>query len=128
MIVRFTTTRLSGGYDMQEVDDFLDRVEPVLRGTCAAGPGASITPEEVLQLRFSSTRFGEGYAMDEVDDLLDSVIVPMLRGELAYDPERDYTAASGGVRDSAEADSGGGGTLRAPRRRGGVLQRLFGGR
>src|SRR5699024_381269 len=71
---RFRLVRFGEGYDAQEVDDWIDRIQSALR----TGDG-SITAEQVLQKRFTRTRFAEGYAMDDVDDYLDTVAVPALR-------------------------------------------------
>lgn len=71
MDVRFTPTRFRAGYDMSEVDDFLDRCDRAL----ASGDG-SVTAESVLAMRFTSTQFREGYDMDEVDVFLDEVLAP----------------------------------------------------
>ncbi|MFD6175825.1 MULTISPECIES: DivIVA domain-containing protein [unclassified Isoptericola] len=63
---RFATTKLREGYDMSEVDDFLDTlVAAVKDGTDVAAL--------VDGARFASTKFREGYDMTEVDDYLDEV-------------------------------------------------------
>jgi DivIVA domain-containing protein len=74
MDITFTPTRFSEGYDIDQVDDFLDRCEHAL----ATGDG-SVTAADVAGMRFATTRFKPGYAMEEVDDFLDSVLVPRFR-------------------------------------------------
>lgn len=78
--VRFTPVGFSEGYDMDEVDAFLDRIAQ------AAGPGgAGVTTQlcdEVEHVRFTPVRMVGGYDMDEVDTFVDSVITTALR-ELA---------------------------------------------
>ena len=65
---KFQVTKFRQGYDMIEVDDFLDRV------VAAAQSG----PHEIRRIiadiptaKFQVTTFREGYDMVEVDDLLD---------------------------------------------------------
>jgi DivIVA domain-containing protein len=60
---RFTQTALRQGYDIREVDDFLDVV------VAARGRGESLVGL-VSGARFTTTRFRSGYAMREVDDFL----------------------------------------------------------
>lgn len=60
------TTRLAAGYDVAEVDAFLDRAAAALEGT------AVLAPDEVHAARFPQT-WRRGYAVEEVDDLLDRV-------------------------------------------------------
>ncbi|NNH24413.1 DivIVA domain-containing protein, partial [Pseudokineococcus marinus] len=60
------TTRFSAGYDVAEVDAFLDRAAAALEGA------GVLTPDDVHAASFTQTWRG-GYAVDEVDDLLDRV-------------------------------------------------------
>ncbi|WP_053202373.1 DivIVA domain-containing protein [Jiangella muralis] len=62
---RFTVVRLAEGYDIGEVDAFLDRV----RGTL----GATLTADEVRQVQFTTVRLRAGYDMRAVDEYLDEV-------------------------------------------------------
>ena len=62
--VRFTLVRLRPGYDMGEVDDFLDRVAATAR---SGGDVRGL----LAGARFGSTRWREGYAVDDVDGFLD---------------------------------------------------------
>ncbi|MDN5899617.1 MAG: DivIVA domain-containing protein [Brachybacterium sp.] len=71
MDVRFTASRFDPGYDMAEVDDFLDRCDRAL-----ATGDASVTAETVLGAAFTVTRFRKGYDKAEVDRFLDDVLAP----------------------------------------------------
>jgi DivIVA domain-containing protein len=64
--VRLTPVRLREGYDMGQVDDFLDRLE-----VAVAGDG-SVRPL-VDSAVFTPVRFREGYDMTEVDLLIDRI-------------------------------------------------------
>ncbi|MEO2098882.1 DivIVA domain-containing protein [Brachybacterium paraconglomeratum] len=97
MDVRFTVTRFAEGYDMREVDEFLDRCDRALRAR-----DGSVRAQDVLQMRFSSVRFGQGYAMDEVDQFLDEVLAPRIEaaardeeGRPLEDAPADRAAPSG---------------------------------
>lgn len=64
---RFTPVRMQEGYDMGEVDRFLDRLcERLSAGEPIAG--------FVARARFTPTKIREGYAMGDVDDFLDRVV------------------------------------------------------
>lgn len=68
----FATTRFGPGYDMDAVDDFLDRVARTLRAYAEGdGAGIEVLAEDVPGQRFAATAFREGYAQLEVDDFLD---------------------------------------------------------
>ncbi|WP_051197128.1 DivIVA domain-containing protein [Jonesia quinghaiensis] len=76
---KFQVTKFREGYDMVEVDDYLDRI------AAAAQSG----PQEIQHIiadiptaKFQVTKFREGYDMVEVDDLLDTVLLA-LRNYLA---------------------------------------------
>ncbi|MFD0904711.1 DivIVA domain-containing protein [Actinomadura sediminis] len=62
---RFPTARMRTGYDVRDVDAFLDRVIAGLRGT--APP---VTPADVRACVFRVIRFGPGYDVREVDAFL----------------------------------------------------------
>ncbi|WP_425847084.1 DivIVA domain-containing protein [Agrococcus sp. TSP3-2-1] len=69
---RFATTRFGPGYDMDDVDDFLDRVATTLRAYAEGdGDGIDVLAVDVSAQRFATTTLREGYAQLEVDDFLD---------------------------------------------------------
>ncbi|GAA4844805.1 hypothetical protein GCM10023221_23930 [Luteimicrobium xylanilyticum] len=74
---KFSTTKFREGYDIEEVDGYLDEVGQTLTsleaGAAATTPGL-LGPEDVLAKVFDTVKFREGYAIDEVDDLLDVVV------------------------------------------------------
>jgi DivIVA domain-containing protein len=61
---RFSTTRLSQGYDEEEVDVFLDKLIAVL------GEGGRPDQGELRNVAFTTTRLRPGYDMQDVDGLL----------------------------------------------------------
>jgi DivIVA domain-containing protein len=61
---KFRTTRFSPGYDDEEVDNFLDRLVAILRGSDLPDYG------EVRNVEFATTRRRPGYAMKDVDRFL----------------------------------------------------------
>jgi DivIVA domain-containing protein len=63
---RFTPVRLREGYDMGEVDQFLDELELLVREGRAAS-------HVVSAKRFTPVRLREGYDMGDVDDFIDRV-------------------------------------------------------
>ncbi|GAB3439651.1 hypothetical protein GCM10027570_04220 [Streptomonospora sediminis] len=71
---RFNTVRLRPGYNEDDVDALLDRVEATLAGL-QGGPrtGAPLTAAEVEGSKFRTTRLSSGYDEDEVDAFLDVV-------------------------------------------------------
>lgn len=131
MDVRFTPTRFRAGYDVTEVDDFLDRCDQAL----SSGDG-SVTAQSVLEMRFNPTQFQEGYDMDEVDAFLDDVLAPrfaaLAPGAAAEQVSPVLDAGSGSLSPAGPAPGTG---LPAPRpvphpaeKRGGFFSRLFRGR
>ncbi|GHD29542.1 DivIVA domain-containing protein [Nocardiopsis kunsanensis] len=75
---KFHTVRLRPGYNEDDVDALLDRVEATLIAL-DGGPreGELITADDVRGARFRTTRFSPGYREDEVDDFLDHVIAEL---------------------------------------------------
>lgn len=64
------------GYDEDQVDDFLDRVEAALRGE------ADLTPDDVRDVVFdSASRLRRGYDEEQVDDFLDAVVAALSERE-----------------------------------------------
>ncbi|WP_131737998.1 DivIVA domain-containing protein [Actinomadura roseirufa] len=62
---RFSSARLRSGYDVRDVDAFLDRIVAGLRG--AAPP---VTARDVRESAFRVVRLGPGYDEQEVDRFL----------------------------------------------------------
>ncbi|MFC9977209.1 DivIVA domain-containing protein [Spirillospora sp. NPDC127200] len=65
---RFTGSRLRSGYDVRDVDAFLDRVVAGLRG--AAPP---VPARDVRECAFRNVRLGPGYDEQEVDRFLEQL-------------------------------------------------------
>jgi DivIVA domain-containing protein len=65
-------TKFREGYDIDQVDAFVERAAAALDGT-----GAAVAPADVLNARFKATKFAEGYDQDAVDDLLDQVVLSL---------------------------------------------------
>ena len=64
---KFRTTRLSPGYDEEEVDNFLDWVVAILRESGLPDP------EELRTVQFTTRRLRPGYVMQDVDSLLQEI-------------------------------------------------------
>ncbi|KFI91666.1 hypothetical protein BISA_0953 [Bifidobacterium saguini DSM 23967] len=60
----FQTVRFKEGYDVDEVDVFLDQV------VARAKAGNPMTPAEIAAQTFQTVRFKEGYDTGEVDEFL----------------------------------------------------------
>ncbi|MFW6638636.1 DivIVA domain-containing protein [Nocardiopsis algeriensis] len=75
---KFQTVRLRPGYNEEDVDALLDRIEATLVAL-EGGPrrGELVTAEEVRNSRFRTTRLSPGYHEDQVDDFLDIVIADL---------------------------------------------------
>lgn len=72
---RFTVGRFRSGYDIGEVDDFLDEVQRRL----SAAPSEELAIA-IVEKRFSLTAMRPGYDMDQVDDYLDRVVAMIRAG------------------------------------------------
>lgn len=69
---RFATTRLTTGYNEQEVDEFLDRAEYTLDVLLQGRPErATLTSDDVERAQFATTRARPGYDPAQVDRFLD---------------------------------------------------------
>ena len=66
---RFSTTRLRPGYDMEQVDAFLDAVRDTFLGV----RHPPLTAEEIRAKQFVTTRLRPGYDEEEVDAFLEDV-------------------------------------------------------
>jgi len=64
---KFDTTRLSSGYDEEEVDNFLDKVIAVL------SDGGQPDQEDLRTVKFDTTWLRPGYARPDVDHLLQEI-------------------------------------------------------
>ena len=72
--VRFSPTKLRVGYDQNEVDDFLDRVEHELRSRSQGSSSfRRLSESEVRAQRFTASRFREGYAQNQVDAFMERI-------------------------------------------------------
>ena len=65
--VQFTPVRFREGYELQQVDEFLDQLEAAIEA------GRPIAPM-VEAARFRMVRRQESYEMGEVDEFLDEVV------------------------------------------------------
>jgi DivIVA domain-containing protein len=65
---RFTPVRLREGYDVEEVDVFVDRVMATVNGQPVERP---VTAREIRNAQFSPVRLREGYDVFEVDQFLE---------------------------------------------------------
>jgi len=100
---KFRPVKWAEGYDVDQVDAFLDRVQATLAAHERGGAGASLpdgmlaraaaaaagstgtavpadglcTPEDVVGARFAPTKFRQGYHQGEVDDFLDEVVAAL---------------------------------------------------
>jgi DivIVA domain-containing protein len=83
----FRTVRMRESYDLDAVDDFVDRVIDALEGKAN---GRSLTPEKIEAQEFKVVRLREGYSMDDVDDWLDEAAADLrrMRGAGAQAPPR----------------------------------------
>ncbi|GAA1575795.1 hypothetical protein GCM10009789_31490 [Kribbella sancticallisti] len=64
----FTRVRWRGGYDMEQVDAFVERLMATAEGRPVDRP---VTADDIRQVQFRSVRLAEGYDMEEVDNFLD---------------------------------------------------------
>lgn len=67
--VKFSLTKFRAGYELAEVDDFLDSLHNALAQWESGRPG-TILAAVVVQQRFAVTKFRNGYDQDQVDDFL----------------------------------------------------------
>ncbi len=94
---RFTTVRLREGYDMQEVDEFLDIAKRNLQlryeaqdrlhaGGSFRSLDVGLLSKHIENVEFTTVRLREGYDMQEVDEFLDALDeqIRALDDELAH--------------------------------------------
>lgn len=72
----FTRVRWREGYDMAQVDAFIERLMATAEGRYVERP---VTPDEIQQVSFTPVRLTHGYEVDEVDAFLDQAAT-LLRG------------------------------------------------
>lgn len=110
---RFSATRLRPGYDMEDVDAFLEAIRDTFLGIREP----SLTPGEIRTKRFSTTRLRPGYDEEEVDAFLDEAELRLaaLAGARA-DAARQRSVAAEPAADPAAAQPAG---------RGGPSRRLL---
>ena len=72
----FTRVRLREGYQIEEVDDFLLDVRPLLDGPL---PNDALA-DRIESARFSPVRLRPGYDMQEVDDHLEHLLTLASQG------------------------------------------------
>jgi len=65
----FTRVRWREGYDMTQVDAFVERLQATVDGRYVDRP---VTADEIHQVRFASVRLTHGYSIVEVDAFLDT--------------------------------------------------------
>jgi DivIVA domain-containing protein len=77
---RFAPVTFREGYDMEDVDAFLARVQAAMAADDEGRAGATdLRPEDVVNARFTPTKFRQGYHQDEVDDFLDEIVADLRR-------------------------------------------------
>jgi DivIVA domain-containing protein len=72
----FTRVRWREGYDIAEVDTFLERLLATAEGRYVEQP---VTPDEIHQVIFTPVRLTSGYKVEEVDAFLEQAET-LLRG------------------------------------------------
>jgi catechol 2,3-dioxygenase-like lactoylglutathione lyase family enzyme len=72
----FRTVRVREGYDLDDVDGFVDRVLETLAGRAGS---RALTPEAIEAYDFAVVRWREAYLMDDVDDWLDGAAAELRR-------------------------------------------------
>lgn len=75
--VEFGTTRISDGYDIEQVDEFVKQARRALL-VPADGP-QEMTAADVSDVRFRTSLMRESYNLDEVDAVLDRVEAELAR-------------------------------------------------
>ncbi len=91
----FTATKFREGYDVEQVDIYLDDVSATLKAYEAGGrPGPGLlTSVEARDARFAATKWREGYDVTEVDDLIDAIVGTLQSYEARPTPAPHPTAA-----------------------------------
>ncbi|MGH8826821.1 MAG: DivIVA domain-containing protein [Jiangellaceae bacterium] len=87
---QFRTVRMREGYELDAVDDYVDRVIDALEGRSG---GRSLTPDQIEAEEFKVVRMREGYVMDDVDDWLDAAAAELRRMRKAGPATHDQAPA-----------------------------------
>ncbi|WP_170133267.1 DivIVA domain-containing protein [Arthrobacter livingstonensis] len=74
--VSFSTTTLRDGYDMEDVDDMLDRARDALLAW-EGGQAGAMASEDVAACTFAVTNSRTGYDQADVDNFLDTLSVAL---------------------------------------------------
>jgi DivIVA domain-containing protein len=77
---RFGVTRFREAYAMNDVDDFLQQVRPLLEGRLP-DPGLA---QRIRDVRFALVRLRPGYDMDDVDKYLGGMVALASQGHPRY--------------------------------------------
>jgi DivIVA domain-containing protein len=72
----FTRVRWREGYDMAQVDAFIERLMATVEGRYVERP---VTADDIRSVIFTPVRLTHGYAVEEVDAFLDTA-ESLLRG------------------------------------------------
>jgi DivIVA domain-containing protein len=96
----FGTVRMREGYDLDEVDDFVDVVIDALEGASDA-----VTPEQIERYEFRVVRMKTSYVMEDVDRWLDAAAAELRQAARAPGPQRAGDSAPP-VATPAHAGSG----------------------
>ena len=83
--VKFALTKFRAGYDVADVDAFLDSLKSSLL-QWEAGRSGAILAGEVVQQRFAVTKFRNGYDQDQVDNFLDQATATLQAYEKGSKP------------------------------------------
>lgn len=120
---RFDPVRGTDGYDMSQVDPFLDDIIGLI------SMGYPIE-DPVVTVRFRPTRFREGYNAGQVDDLLDTLVALVSAGvspEAVQPPSGDGAIPTSrtAARAGGTLPEGGSGLPSVIEEKRGLLSRLF---
>lgn len=69
----FPTTKFREGYEVEEVDVFLDELAKAYREVEQGAGRFPISADTIVEKRFTATRFSDGYDQVAVDDYLDEI-------------------------------------------------------
>ena len=84
----FGTVRMREGYDLDEVDDFVDVVIDALEGGSEA-----VTPEQIERYEFRVVRMKTSYVMEDVDRWLDAAAAELRQAARSRSPQQSGESA-----------------------------------